>query len=138
MNLLLLSTIASSVACAPLLISALSPKFSSVQNIQGSNYSGAIPPPWITGFYGSPYRPYGGYGQGQVAPPPPPPPPQVNPGQNIPPNSGLGQQPNEPNPVGGQGALPPSGSNGKGSDSPVNDSATYGDNGPPPTFQFDS
>ncbi|KXN65420.1 hypothetical protein CONCODRAFT_12987 [Conidiobolus coronatus NRRL 28638] len=58
MKLFLLSTIASGVACAPLYVSAISPAFTSVQNIQGSNYRGAIPPPWITGGYWN--RPYPG------------------------------------------------------------------------------
>jgi hypothetical protein len=28
-------------------VSAISPKFTIVQNIQGSNYRGAVPPPWF-------------------------------------------------------------------------------------------
>jgi hypothetical protein len=75
----LLSLIAA-VSAAPLLdLGLLNPTMTSVQNVQGSNYSGLMPPPWITGgSLGGPWgQPYG--------------PPPYNPNQNYFNNYGGGQ-----------------------------------------------
>jgi hypothetical protein len=81
MRLIDILSLLTAVSAAPLVsLGLLNPTMTSVQNVQGSNYSGLTPPPWITGgYYGqsrgnpwgqaygpSSYGPYGAhpYGNG--------------------------------------------------------------------------